>query len=86
MASLFRGKPRRPEFVVPPAESREAHAQAAEVEEVDRQIRAIAMIPAAARGPQEWSNLDVLLDRRNRLRLPQVTSPADVPFTPGPTS
>lgn len=53
----------RPAFVTAPAEP----DLAAHVEEIDRHLRAIALIPTLARTEAEWSSLDVLLDRRNRL-------------------
>lgn len=53
----------RPAFVAAPAEP----SVAAQVEDIDRQLTALMLIPAAVRTPVQWSSLDVLLDRRLRL-------------------
>jgi hypothetical protein len=83
MASLFRGKPRRPEFVVPPAESRAAEMTAAErIAEVDRHLAAIALIPAVLRTPEQWSSVDVLLDRRCSLKRHGVVLHPTLPGMP----
>lgn len=78
MASLFRGKPAKPEFVVPPAE---IHAQSTEdrIEELNAQA-----LQAWREGRVDRMNR--LLDMRNAIRPPRVTQLADVPYIPGRTS
>jgi len=53
----------RPAFVSAPVEP----TPAAQIEEIDRQLTALTLIPADARTPVQRSKLDVLLDRRLRL-------------------
>jgi hypothetical protein len=93
MGRLFGGKPRRPEFVAPPAEyvmpraqSREAHDQADAIEDADRQLLALKHIPPAQRLASWHRQADRVLDLRLAIRPPRVTQPADVPVIPGRTS
>lgn len=89
MASMFRrGQLIRPEFPNVPAELTAEQR----IAEVDRQLTAIALIPAIFRTPEQWSSLNVLLDRRNMLRRhgvvlrPSLPGMPQVPVIPGRTS
>lgn len=60
---IYGSRPILPVYVTPPAESSLTEV----IEEIDRQLRSLALIPAPARTPVQRSKADVLLDRRNRL-------------------
>lgn len=75
----------RPAFVSAPVEMTAAER----IAEVDRHLAAIALIPAALRTPEQWSSVDVLLDRRCSLKLrgvvlrPTLPGMPHVPYVPG---
>lgn len=81
-------RPIRPEFPNVPAELTAEQR----IAEVDRQLLAIALIPNILRTPDQWSSLNVLLDRRNMLHQhgvilrPSLPGMPQVPVIPGRTS
>lgn len=70
-------------FTAPPEPSADRRA-AARIEDIDRQLAAIAMVPPSLRTQADWYRLDRLLDLRFAI-APLPLRPS-VPVIPGRTS